>query len=263
MSATAKVVKYELRDAMRSRWLIAYSLVLVIATDILLRFAGDGGRALLSLINVVLFVVPLVSVVFGTVYFYNAREFTEILLAQPVNRRQLFAGLYLGLAVPLSLGFLAGIGVPFALQGAGASSTLRALVALALAGVALTFIFTALALVIAVRAEDRLKGLGTALGLWVVFALVYDGLVLLCVTVFADYSLERPLLVTMLANPIDLARVALLLQFDASALMGYTGAVFERFLGGAGGAAVAAVALALWVILPLLLGARAFRMKDF
>jgi Cu-processing system permease protein len=262
-NVAAKVVKYELSDVVRSRWLLAYGLFFLLAADALLRFSGSSAKALLSLMNVVLFVIPLVTVVFGTVYLYNAREFTELLLAQPVSRRQLFAGLYLGLTVPLSLGFLAGVGLPFAVHGLDDPAHRGTLAALLVAGVALTFVFTAIAFLIAVRAEDRLKGLGMAIGLWLLFAVAYDGLVLVAAAVFADYPIERPMLVLMLANPVDLARVLLLLQFDVSALMGYTGAVFQRFFDGAAGVAVAAAALALWVAAPLLLGARAFRRKDF
>ena len=72
--------------------------------------SAAATRRLLSLMNVVLLLVPLVSIVFGTMYLYNAREFTELLLAQPVHRRQLFAGLYLGLALPLSAAFVVGLG---------------------------------------------------------------------------------------------------------------------------------------------------------
>jgi Cu-processing system permease protein len=81
--------------------------------------------------------------------------------------------------------------------------------------------------------------------------------------VFADYPIERVLLGLTLGNPVDLARVILLLQFDVSALMGYTGAVFEQFFGGAMGIAIASTALAAWVMLPVALGLRAFRKRDF
>ena len=92
----------------------AFFLVL---TDALLRFGGGGTRALLSLVDIVLFVVPLVTLVLGTIYLYNAREFTELLLAQPVRRRAVFGGLYIGLVLPLMLAFVGGVGVPFALRG--------------------------------------------------------------------------------------------------------------------------------------------------
>ena len=118
----AKVLRYELQDLRRSRWLVGYALLLLVLTDALLRFGGGGPRAVLSLMNVVLVFVPLVSIVFGTMYLYGARDFIELLLAQPVGRGSLFAGLYAGLAAPLALGFLLGVGLPFLWGGQGEGS---------------------------------------------------------------------------------------------------------------------------------------------
>lgn len=263
MNATGKVVRYELRDVIRSRWVIAYALFFLLVTDTLLRFGDGGTKALLSLVNVVLFLIPLVTIVFGTMYLYDAREFIELLLAQPVRRRQLFAGLYLGLALPLSLGFVAGITVPFAVHGLDAPSELGTLAALALGGVLLTAIFVAIAFLIAVRVEDKVKGLGAAIALWLLFTVLYDGVVLLAVLLFADYPLERPMVALMLTNPVDLARVLLLMRFDVSALMGYTGAVFQKLFDTTSGVALALGVLAAWCVVPLAVGCRWFRRKDF
>ena len=94
--------------------------------------------------------------------------------------------------------------------------------------------------------------------------MVYDGVVLTAVALFSDYPIERPLLALMFANPVDLARVLLLLRLDASALMGYTGAVFERFFGGARGASLAAAMLCSLDRRARSRSARAqFRRKDF
>jgi Cu-processing system permease protein len=258
---TAKVARYEISNVLRSRWLIGYALFCAVVTDALVRFGGGDAKAMLSLVSVSLLVVPLVSLVCGTTYLYDARDFTEVLLAQPVGRTQLFAGLYAGLAAPLALAFVAGAGLPFLLHGVpeGQGATLATLLA---CGVVLTLVFVAIAFLVAVRAEDKVKGLGAAVGLWLALALLYDGLVLLLVALLADYPIERPVLGLMLANPVDLARVLLLLRFDAAALMGYTGAVFAHFFGGAG--ALAAIAsLAAWIVVPVALGLRAFRRRDF
>ncbi len=265
MSSAAKVLKYQLQDVARSRWIMGYALLLFLVTEALFRFGGGGERVVLSLMNVVLIFVPLVSLVFGTLYLYNAREFTELLLAQPVSRRALFAGLYGGLALPLVAGFGVGVGIPWLLNGAGGEDAGSAGPALFLLGVGLllTLAFTALAFLVAVRFEDRARGLGAALLIWLLSTVVYDGLVLLVVALFGDYPLETPLLVLTLLNPSDLGRVLLLLNLDVAALMGYTGAVFSRFFGGSLGIAVSAGALLLWVALPLALALRRFRRKDF
>jgi Cu-processing system permease protein len=262
MRTTAKIVRYELRDVARSRSLIAYAVFFLLVTETLLRFGG-GARAALSLMNVVLLLIPLVSVVFGTMYLYHAREFTELLLAQPVRRTQLFVGQFLGLAIPLSAAFAVGLGVPFAARFRDESAQAGTLGVIALCGVVLTFVFTAFAAVIAARIDDRVKGIGAAIGVWLGLTVLYDGLVMIGLTVFSDYPLERPALAAMLANPIDLARLLILLRLDVSALMGYTGAVFERFFGSTGGALLASLALVLWTGVPLLLGARRFQRKDF
>ncbi len=265
MTTVAKIAGYELRDVVRSRWLIGYALFFLIVTDSLLRISDDPAKAMLSLSNVVLLIIPLVNVVFATMHLYNAREFTELLLAQPVGRRPLFAGMFLGLTLPLSLAFAVGVGMPALLHhavsaGEGSLATLAALLGV---GVALTFVFAAIAFVVALRFDDRAKGLGVAIGLWLLAAVVYDGAVLFAATAFADYPLERPMLGLMLANPIDLGRVVMLLQFDVSALMGYTGAVLKSFFGSAGGLAIAVAALGAWIAAPALAGVRLFRRKDF
>ena len=261
MTTTLKIVRYELRDVLRSRSLIAYALCFLIITEALVRFGG-GPRAALSLMNVVLLLIPLVSIVFTTMYLYHAREFTEMLLAQPVRRSQLFLGQLLGLAVPLSAAFLVGLSIPFVLHASEERPDV-ALVVMAACGVLLTFIFAAFAALIVARIDDRVKGVGIAIGLWLALTILYDGLVMVALMMFADLPLERPALVAMVANPIDLARVLILLRLDAAALMGYTGAVFERFFGSTWGAVLASLALVTWTGVPLLLGARRFQRKDF
>lgn len=261
MSVTTKVIKYEMSDVIRSRWLLGYTGFFLLATEGLLRFGGDPAQVLVSLMNVVLLMIPLVTIVFGTMYLYDAREFIELLLAQPMGRRPLFAGMYLGLAISLSLGFMTGVGIPFLLRAS--SVDLSALATLLAVGVALTAIFTGIAFLIALRWDNRVKGLGVAIAVWVMASVLYDAFVLTVTTVFANYPLERPMLGLMLANPIDLGRIILLLRFDISALMGYTGAVFKHFFDSAGGIAVATVALLGWAGAPAVLGARRFRRKDF
>jgi Cu-processing system permease protein len=128
---------------------------------------------------------------------------------------------------------------------------------------ALSAAFIGLASIIAYAVEDRVRGLAAALAAWLVLAVAYDGLVLMMATQFADYPIERAMLGAMIANPIDLARLLLLFQFDVAALLGYTGAVFQRFFGAALGTAIAAIALGAWAVLPAAAGRRLFYRKDF
>jgi Cu-processing system permease protein len=263
MNVVTPVLRYQWRDLARSRWMWGYAIFFALVTEGLVRFGGSTETALLSLISITLFVVPLVSLVLGTVYLYGAREFTEVLLAQPVRRGQVFLGLYLGLTLPLVLAYLVGVGVPLAFEGLDLAAQRGPLAVLLATGAGITAIFTAGAFVIAVRTDDRLRGLGAAVGLWLITAIVFDGAVLLFILIFGDYPLERVMLVATFANPLDLARILLLTQFDASALLGYTGAVFRQFFTGRAGLLVSTLALAGWIAAPLTLGLRSFIRKDF
>ena len=50
---------------------------------------------------------------------------------------------------------------------------------------------------------------------------------------------------------------------DASALLGYTGALFRRAFGSLLGPAIALTALSLWCVLPVFLARRRFLQRDF
>jgi Cu-processing system permease protein len=262
MSVVRLIVSAGLRDLSRSRWLIGYALGFFILAEGLFWFGGSGPQVVVSLLNVVLMVVPLVALVFGAIHVYASREFVELLLTQPVPRRPLFAGLWLGLALPLAGAFAAGAGLPFVLH-AGGGATPGALFALGATGVVLSIVFAGVATWIAWSNDDRLRGVGLALGAWLLTTVLYDGAVLAATAAFADWPLERPLLAAMILNPVDLGRLVVLSQLDASALMGYTGALFNRALGTTGGAVAAAAALLAWCGAPYLLSARRFARRDF
>jgi Cu-processing system permease protein len=263
MNSVAKIIKYELHDVVRSKWIILYALFFLLLTDGLFRFGGDSAKVILSLMNVVLLIIPLMSVVFGVMYLYNAREFIEMMLSQPINRQSLFGGLFAGLALPLCLGFVAGVGIPFFIHGLENESHPAILLMLLISGIFLTVIFINLAFLISLIHEDKVKGLGVAIFNWLLFSVIYDGVILFFTYFFAEYPLEKAVIGLTLFNPIDLARILIMLKFDVAALMGYTGAVFEQFFGSLAGILISFFSLAIWAIAPFLLGLRAFRCKDF
>lgn len=262
MKTTLKISAYVARDLMRSRWLMAYAGFVITATTLLLRFSDTETKALLSLVNLVLLLVPLVTVVYGAMYLYSAREFVELLLAQPIRRSRLFAGLYLGLALPTAVAVTGGLLLPMLVLGVSRAGLGTALVLASMAAI-LSLAFTAIATVVAYAVQEQVRGLAVALGIWLLLAVIYDAGVLLAAVRFADYPLERPLLIAMFTNPIDLGRLLLLTQFDASALLGYTGALFQRLVAGVAGFLLPLGALVAWITVPALLGRRLFTRKDF
>lgn len=252
-----RVLKYIFYDILRTRFTLLYTAFLFISTFALFQLDSDSGKVVLSLLNIVLMVVPLVSVVFSTIHFFNSYEFIELMLAQPVKRSTVFLGEYFGVAFSLCAAFVVGVGAPMLMFGANASG-----ITLLYTGVILTLVFVSLAFLSSVLTRDKAKAIGIALLFWFYFSLIYDGLLLWVVYTFSDYPLEKVTLVLIAFNPVDLARIIMLLQLDISALMGYTGAFYQEFFGSSLGMLFSIVVLCIWVALPIGIAQRIFNRKD-
>jgi Cu-processing system permease protein len=263
MKQTLQIGLFSLRDVSRNMWLIVYTAFFALLTFGLFQFQGHSEKVVVSITSICLILIPLVSALFGTMHFYNMREFTELMLTQPVKRKSVYTGMYLGLTSALIGGFLIGILLPFIIFGRKASGGFESLLTLMIIGSVLTLVFVAISFFVAASFDDRGKGIAVIISFWLITALLYDGLVLFIATAFSDYPLEKPLLALSLANPIDLARVLLLVKSDIAALMGYTGAVFNRFFGTYLGVSLASISLLIWFAAPLGLGIHRFQKKDF
>ena len=263
MGHAGKILRYELHNMARSKWLVGIALMLMAVTEVLFRFGGDPGKTITSLMNVVLVIVPLLSLVLGTIYFYSSREFNELLLAQPVNRTSIYLGKLVGFSGALALAFVLGVGLPFIMHSYGLRAYAGKVATLLVVGCCFVVIFSALAFYAATRFEDRIKGLGAVLVTWFVLSVIWDGVILLFVHLARNYPYEPGLLALVFMNPIDLGRILILLQMDISALMGYTGAVFRNVFGTANGTLLSAAAMVVYATVPVVLGLRTFRRRDF
>jgi Cu-processing system permease protein len=196
-------------------------------------------------------------------YYYDSKEFTELLLAQPVKRSSIFLGQYFGVAISLAASLVLGLGIPFVAYGLFQSAAIFDFTMLLVTGVFLTFIFTALAFNIALSNENKIKGFGFAILLWLFLAVIYDGIFLMALMHFQEYPLDKFALIASMGNPIDLSRILIILKLDISALLGYTGAVFKNFFGSSQGTLISLCMLSLWVIIPIWRISAKAKKKDF
>lgn len=252
-----RIVKYVVGDIVRGRIVIGYAGLLLVASLGLFNLGGDTTKALVGLLSLVLMIVPLVSLVFATAHFYNSYEFIELLAAQPLPRATIILAQIMGVTLALIAALIVGIVVPVLLYAFTATGLTLIAVALML-----TAVFTALAFLAAVIARDKARGIGAVLLIWFYFGLLHDGLTLYTLFLLDDFPLEG-ISVTLLAlNPVDLARVLVLLQMDVSALMGFTGAMLKDLLGTGTGIVCATLILGAWIIAPVMATVWIFRRTD-
>ena len=252
-----KIIKYVLLDLLRNKIVLAYTVLLLVISFSVFNLEDNPSKGVLSLLNIILIIVPLVSIVFSTIYVYNATEFIELLVAQPLKRVSLWLSIFAGLALALCFAFIVGAAIPILLYAPFESGGVMVMM-----GLLITLIFVAIALLASVLTRDKAKGIGISIMLWFYFTLIFDGIVLFLLFQFMDYPMEKPMLIVSALNPIDLARVLILLKLDISALMGATSAVFKDFFGSYWGMSLAVSILLLWAFIPLWLSLRRFNRRD-
>lgn len=252
-----KIIKYVIADLLRNRTVMIYTLVLLALSISVFSMEDNADKGVASLLNIILFVVPLVSIIFSTVYLYNSAEFIELLVSQPLKRRTIWISIFVGLAGTVSLAFLVGVGIPVLLYAFMPSG-----IVLVLCGMILSLVFVSIAMWAAVRIRDKAKGIGLSILLWLYFALLFDAMVLFIVFQFSDYPIENGMVAVSMLNPVDISRILILLQIDVSAMMGYTGAIFRNFFGTTGGMGLTIAVLVLWIAIPLILSTLHFKKKD-
>jgi len=252
-----RIIKIIFLDILRNKIILAYTLILAILSWSSFGLEDNSAKGLLTILNIILFTVPLVSILFATIYLYNSTEFIELLLSQPIKRKKIWLSLFLGLSLAMVLAFFIGAGIPLLINAPDSVGIMMLVI-----GCLITLVFVALAFLSSILTRDKAKGIGIAIMGWLYFALLFDGLILYLLFQFSDYPIEKAMIVVTAFSPIDLARIQILLHLDVSAMMGYTGAIFKDFFGTSLGLLLSFSLLCLWIIIPFFVSLIKFKNKD-
>jgi Cu-processing system permease protein len=269
MNAVRTIAGKEVREAVRSRWLLLYAVafaVLALALSYLgERNLGSLGfenfsRTTASLINLCLLLAPLIALSLGAGSIAGERERGNLtyLLAQPVERWELLIGKFAGLVLSISLATVAGFGAAGLVIAFYASTmdvaTYLLLLALMLA---LVTVMTGLGIVASVIASSRVQALGIALLVWFVAVLFFD---LVLIGLVSGASLQgRALLLGILLNPVEIVRVLAIIHLEPDLeVLGPFGSYLLEDLGLGGATAVLVAALVAWMVAPVWAATRIF-----
>ncbi len=252
-----RIIKFVVLDILNNRIVLVYTFILAVLSWSVFSLEDSSTKGLLSLLNIILLIVPLVSIIFTTIYLYNSAEFIELLLSQPIQRKKIWLSLFIGMSVSMVLAFVIGAGIPLLIYEASSVGFM-----MLGTGCLVSVVFVAIAFLSAIITRDKAKGIGISIMLWLFFALLYDGLILFLMFQLSDYPIEKAMVGISALNPISLARILILLHLDVSAMMGYTGAIFKDFFGTTTGLFISFFLLILWVIVPFYISLLKFKKKD-
>ncbi len=266
------VAHRELREAVRSRWFVLYTLafaVLGLGVSYISAASTGGsglagfGRTTAGLINLVLLIVPLMALTAGAASIASDRErgMLAYLLAQPLSRSELLLGKYLGLAVALFTSLCIGFGACAAVlsfRGEGTRvASLAWLVGLSM-GLALSTL--SVGVLLSVLAHKASAAVGAAVFLWLTLVFVTD-LGLMAGTVAMRLRVEQ-LLAFSLVNPLQVFKMWSLHAVDANLdVLGPAGLYASEEFGGRLHF-IFGLCLALWSVVPMVVAAAVFSRRS-
>ncbi|MCP4249251.1 MAG: ABC transporter permease [bacterium] len=272
MRAVLVVAGQELRDGLRDRWVLAATaLMAALALSLVLLGSAPAGTvsspsltvAVVSLSSLSIFLVPLIALLvsYDAIVGESERGTLLLLLSYPIARWQMLVGKFLGhtaiLAVATTVGYgAAGVLVLLTTSGNDAASW-HAFAALIGSSVLLGAVFIALGYLVSGLSRERGTAAGLAVGVWVVFVILFDT-ALLGILVAVDIP-SSVVSVLLLLNPTDAYRLLNLAGFEE-----------VRFLSGmaqlsttAGfGLTVVAAGLVAWLVVPLSVAAFLFQRRE-
>jgi len=266
------ILRKELRDAVQSRWLVAFAVTFALVALMLSLVQGRGGdigsqgfnRTTAGLINLCLLLVPLLSLVLGAGAVAGERDRGTLvaLLSQPISAAELLLGKYIGLAIAvwgaIALGF-------------GAAGLLVALISpltdighyalFIVLSAALSSAMLSIGMLISVLSDGRLKALSAAILVWFVLVLFYDlGAIGLALSISSS---GRTLLVAVLGNPVESVRLLAIMSLERDLqILGPLGSYMVDQLGTATSAGLLIAAIAVWTVAPLAVAIRVFGSQD-
>ena len=266
--------RYELVLAVRSRWLQIFAavfagLALAVASSGYILSGGHGvqdfSRTAVSLVQLVLLLVPLASLVFGSLALTSERGAAELLYSQPVSRGRILLGRVLGVWAALSGAELVGFGLAgLVLSSQAGAEGLDRYAALAGTAVGITGVFLSIAALLASgNTGRRTRVLALALVVWFVSVVLFDVVALGAASLLRSGSASRLLIWATLVNPVDAARTGILLAIEGTSAFGAASLALLRFTGGmAGAAAAVGTSLLLWLVVPFAIAVRSLSRAD-
>ncbi|MEL7561026.1 ABC transporter permease [Stutzerimonas chloritidismutans] len=273
MNQIWNIARKEFSDGLRNRWLLAISLLFaVLAVGIAWLGAAASGQlgftsipaTIASLASLATFLMPLIALLlaYDAIVGEDEGGTLMLLLTYPLGRGQILLGKFVGHGLILALAVLIGFGcamlaIAALVENIEIGLLLWAFGRFMISSTLLGWVFLALAYVLSSKVGEKSSAAGLALGVWFLFVLVFD-LVLLALLVLSEGKFNPELLPWLLLfNPADIYRLINLSGFEGGNAMGVLA------LGGDLPLPAAALwlCLLLWVGVSLLLAYGVFRRR--
>lgn len=270
------LVAKEARDGFRNRWVIMITLIMAgLALGLSLLGSTPTGTTsvsplavtVVSLSSLSIFFIPLIALLlaYDSVVGEAERGTLTLLLTHPVSRVQVILGKFIGhlflLAIAIVVGYgVAGLAIAFSAEDGFAAREWQSFLKLLLSSILLGAVFLGIGYVISAGARERATAAAVAIGVWLLFVLLYDmGLLALLASDGGTAINGDVVKWLMLLNPADSYRMYNLTSSNDTALLsGMAGLSAEHRVSDIS----LILILVAWVMAPLMAACAIFNRRQ-
>ncbi len=273
INVISTIARHELRIILRNRWISAYAAVFALLTLAIsyfglavIEYTGFQGfeRTSVSLLNLILYIVPLCSMLAAVQSLTKEGGTTDQLFTEPITRTEIVVGKFLGVSIANILALLIGFGVSGVLIGlkTGMSGIADYLVLVGFTSL-LSFVFVALASFTTILLKRTVKAYAAVLVMWFAMVIFFDLLIIGLTFLLPEGYANKVAFFGLFLNPVSASRVSVLILIAGKEVLGVAGAELMRAIGGVSQAVVSLFSsLIVWVVLPMFLSVTVLKKQD-
>lgn len=215
----------ELRDSLRNKWFILYTVAFVLLSIGLAYMSQVGtgyaglagfGKTAASLVNLTLLVVPLMGITMGALSLSGDRErgMLAYVLAQPVTRTEVFLAKFLGQSVAFVATIAIGFGVSAAFLSGHGSADGALFLWLAGSSILLALSMLAIGMLIGTLVRRPSAAIGVSIFVWLGVTLLGD-LGMMGASTLLELQVDEMLFMSF-ANPTQVFKLTCIASFDST-----------------------------------------------
>lgn len=272
-TAISVIARQEFQINIRNRWTSTLAVAFAVLTLAIAYFGmvtssivgfQSFTRTSASLLNLVLYILPLGALALSALSFTAERGAAELLFAQPVSRFEILSGKILGLFASIVTATLFGFGASGMLVASQAGNEgIKRYFVFVVFTLFLSLAFLSIGALIATLTGTRSKALGLVFAVWFFFVIFYDLIIIGSAFILNQHTANLIILLSIFGNPVDLTRVSSLIVLGNPTIFGAAGSALVKFFHGTATALTLLLsALALWAAVPALVANGILRRQD-
>lgn len=266
------IARQQLTLILRSRWLTSFGALFTVLAVVVAFFgnAGHSGfegfnRMTASLLNLNLMLIPLMSLLIGSLFLAGEKEDRglTLMLTYPIKSRTVLIGKYVGLFVAiwsvLTFGYGAATITMFVINS---TTSIMSLFLFYLFSILLAAMFLSISMLIGIATKTRFQALGISLIVWAFSVLFYE-FVVMGASLFVNKQWVLPMFsASIFLNPVELIRVWAILAMDGASVFGPRLYDLTIWAQGWIGQSLFISSTCIWLGIPLLLSNRLLKRRN-